>query len=241
MNNFIQITIKQWCVLVVFSFVSLGSSATAILKTNYEYYESTLGAQYHDGTTGELSSQGSLFYALGEDNSYTHEAFFTKKYKDGQSNESYTHDSHTNIISDGDSLRFTLIQGKVDTANQLGDSFAFETFNWDWSFEVLNENTLLNLVLNPIGSSGSSLLKLTNITANTDIFFDYNAETSILLEEGNNYLLSLNLNNSASWDGTDNYNSLSLSNAVFPVPAPNNILILLLAVVALVPLRKSLK
>jgi len=219
----------------------LGSSATAILKTNYEYYESTIGAHYHDGDVRELNSKGGLFYGIGEDNNYRHAASFTKKYKDGQSNESYTHDSYTNIISYGGSLQFTLAQGKVDTANQLGSSFGYETFDWDWSFEVLNDNTFLNFVLNPIGSSGSSLLKLTNITTNTDVSFDAGAEASVSLEEGNNYLLSLSLYNWASWDGLENYNSLYLSNAIFPVPAPNNILILLLALIALAPLRKSLK
>jgi len=240
MNKFIQITIKQCCVLVVLSFFSLGSSATAILKTNYESYESSLSAQFHDGTAKGVYSQGSLFYGLGEDNSYTHEAFFTKKYKDGQSNESYTHDSHTKVISDGGSLQFTLIQGKVDMANQLGESSASEWFNWDWNFEVLNENTFLNLLLNPFGSHGDSLLKLTNITTNTDVSFDGGTEESVLLEQGNNYLLSLSLYNSSTWDGIDNYNRLYLSNAVFPVPEPNNILILLLALIALIPLRKSL-
>jgi len=243
MNNFIKITIKQWCVLVVFSFFSLGSSATAILKTNSESYESILNAQFHDGASKNSYSQGSLFYGLGEDNSYTHEAFFTKKYKDGLSNELYTHDSHTDVISNEDALRFTLTQGKSDTANiayQLGESSASEQFNWNWNFEVLEDSAILNFALNPTYSgSGESLLKLTNITTNIDVSFD-GVEDSVMLEEGNNYLLSLSLYNWSTYDGTENYNVLFLDNAVFPVPAPNNILILLLALVALIPLRKSL-
>ena len=240
MNNFIQITIKQWSTLVLFSLVSLGSSATAILKTNYESYVSTLGVQYHDGTTGELRSQGSLFYALGEDNSYTHDASFTKKYKDGQSNESYTHDVHTVVNSSDESLTFHLFQGLVHTGSYFGNSSSFENFSFNWNFNVVNDDALLNLVLLP--GTGQSIFSLTNLTLQEVISFENGEEEyGISLKEGNNYLLSLNMENSAFYDGIENFTRLTLNNAIFPIPAPNNILILLFALIFLTQLRKPLK
>jgi hypothetical protein len=241
MGNFIQITIKPWSVLILFSLVSLGSSATAILKTNSDVYESTVGAEYHDGSTGALNSYGSLFYGMGEDNSYTLSGDFTKKYKDGQVNESYTHDAFVNASAYGTSVQFMLAQGKTDTAYQLEESFAFESFNWNWDFEVLNEDTLVYLLLDPISNINRSWLTLTNISSNVEIFSSSHAEENILLQEGNEYILSLDMTNSANWDGIENLAHVSFSNAIIPVPAPNNTFILLLALIFFIPLRKSLK
>lgn len=248
MNNLIQITIKQWSVLVLFSLASLASSATAIIKTNSDIYNSTIGVVYANENISNLSSQGSLFYGMGEDMHYQHSALFTTKSKE-DSDVSYTHDASTIALSrpDYQELYFNQSQGVV--GDYYASNFAFENFNWDWNFEVLNDDALLNLVLLPgTGEAEFSLMNLTSsqvVTFNSVIVDDQInigvEEYGISLNKGNNYLLSLNMTNKSNFDGYENVATLSLNNAIFPIPAPNNILILLIALVALIPLRRTLK
>jgi len=229
-------------VLALLSLISLGSSASAILKTISADYESTIGVQYEDGSIRTLNSQGGLFYAMGENQNYSHAAHFTIKNKD--KSLTYDHWSSTSVYPAGEqSLYFSQRQDRGWPEDYyFTTSEAFEEFKFDWVFEVLYEDAFLEFGLNVINAvSANTKLSLTNLNSNEVVSIDSSFGQDLLLKEGDSYYLSLYLENSARFDGVDNLSYLRLSNAVFPIPAPNNILILLLALIALVPLRKSLK
>ena len=222
--------------------MSLGSSATAILKTTSgPFYESTILVDYKDSDMKLLNSRGGLFYAMGEDEHYQHKAIFETKYKNGSYYETYAQEAHMDVSINGGNLVFKQGQGLVSGSGNLKDSLAVEEFNLTWKFEVLNEDASLGLFME--FSSGMSTFVFTDLSLETTDVFDSNTtETqNLFLKKGNQYQLDIVMSNSSYSDGIENYISLGLNNAIFPIPAPNNILILLLALIALVPLRKSLK
>ena len=236
-----KIVNKYSIIFLVFSAISWQSFAGAILKTNSNYYISTNGAQFHDGERRVQTSRGGLFYALDASDEFTRSYEFKKKYiyyNDGSKNyyETYSHYSGVEVKASSTTLDFWLAQDA--DFQSPGNSFAFEDFSFNWQFDVIGEDAWMDLVLVPDywGGNGKSIFSLTNLT--TDKAISYSSTGSynnLLLSEGNSYLLSLNMTNESYSDGWENQTSLRLKNAIFPVPAPKNFLILLFGIVILMP------
>ena len=222
----------------------MGSSATAILKTNSATYDITLGTHFHDGSEKVQNSQGGMFYALNKNGHYWSSAEFTKKYTDKEQNaHTYTHRTFLQADFSSPSVQFLLGQDTNVDGNFRGSdngSYGFEEFSFNWNFEVLDEDALLTFTSAYL--LGGGLYTLENlITGEIKSLKNGVSHEYLTLNKGSNYLLSLNMHNQSISDGADNIVHLYFENASFSVPAPSNILILLLALIAVIPLRKSLK
>jgi len=222
----------------------LGSSATAILKTNSVTYDITLGTHFHDGSEKVQNSQGGMFYALNKNGRYSFNAEFTKKYTDKEQNaHTYTHRTYLSTYFSSPRVEFLLRQdANIDGSFQGSNngSYGFEEFSFNWSFEVLDADAVLRFT--SLYLLGGGLYTLENLTTGEIKLLENGVSREYLtLNKGSNYLLSLNMRNQSISDGADNTVLLHFENASFSIPAPSNILILLLALIAVIPLRKSLK
>ena len=220
----------------------MGSSATAILKTNSATYDITFGTHFHDGSEKIQNSQGNMFYALNQNGYYSSSAEFTNKYTDKYQNSyTYTHRTFLWANFSSPSVQFLLGQDAIVDGNFQGSpngSYGFEEFSFNWNFEVLDADAVLRFTsVYPLGTGLYTLENL--ITGEIKLLENNVSQEYLTLNKGSNYLLSLNMRKQSISDGEDNIVHLHFENASFSVPAPSNILILLLALIAVIPLRKS--
>lgn len=238
-----KITLKNLLLLFVLSATTWGSNATAILKTTSASYTSILGAQFHDGESRRVTSQGDLFYDSSANKGFRNQRQFDKKYQDNNGyDDSYSHAPFLSVGATDNQLSFLVGQEASPSGPDIsrGNRFAFQDFSFNWQFDVIGDDALMAITL--LAGTGSSIFSLTDLSLNqtfTSSAIDY-FQQDLLLTQGHRYLFSLNMSNKSFSDGIPAEAYLRLSNATFPVPAPNNTSIILSAI-AMLMIRNKVK